>query len=636
MICNLNVAPRSAFLQQEISFMRSSYPSRWRHVLAATLSLLCGAVFFPSNVFAQQGGIVGPVSQADAARLAQFEQSLDGLRQQYRIPGLSAAIVNNGRIVWAKGYGFQDIGNHIPATPDTPYRIASLTKTFASMLLMKCVEQGNLDLENAIINYTTAITEPGVTIRHLFTHTSESPPGAYFRYNGNRFAALTSVVDSCAGQPFRAALASRILDPLEMLDSVPGQDLEFPTAQVASLFTPETLQRYSNVIKRLAKPYTINSQGQAVLSAYPNRGISASAGLISTVRDLARYDAAIDNHALLQPQTQEAAWTNAVSNLTGQKLPYAHGWFVQQYQGQRLIWHYGYWPTFSALILKVPGRNVTLILLANSDGLSAPFSNALGGAGNVTGSPFANLFLGMLQDPTAFVAANPIDQTPFFVRQHYIDFLGREPDAAGYQGWQDILNNCGVTFAQPCDRIEVSSAFFRSEEFQTRAYFIYRFYSAVGRIPLYETFMPDFAKVSGFLSAQQLEDNKAAFASEFMTRTDFQSKYGALTDPTSYVDALLQTVGLPAHQQRDSWIASLTNNSLTRAQVLRSVVESGEVYSKYYTEAFVIMQYFGYLRRSADISYLDWIQTMNSNGGDYRVMINGFMNSAEYRHRFGP
>ncbi len=236
----------------------------------------------------------------------------------------------------------------------------------------------------------------------------------------------------------------------------------------------------------------------------------------------------------------------------------------------------------------------------------------------------------------ANTAGNPIDDVPFFVREHYIDFLGREPDPSGYAGWQNILNNCGSTVALPCDRIEVSSAFFRSEEFQTRAYLIYRFYSAVGRIPLYEGFMPDFAKVSGFLSAQELEANKVAFVNEFMTRPDFQTKYGALTDPTSYVDALLQTVGLPNHPSRQTWITGLTNGSMTRGQVLRSLVESGEVYQKYYTEAFVIMQYFGYLRRSADISYLQWIETMNTNGGDYRVMINGFLNSAEYRQRFGP
>lgn len=613
--------------------MTLGHPSRLRLVLALGLTLLC--VFsFPSNTFAQQGGVVGPVTPADEARLMQFEQALDGLRQQYRIPGLSAAIVNNGRIVWERGFGFQDVGNGIPATPDTPYRIASLTKTFASMLLMKCVEQGSLNLDSPIINYTTAILEQGVTVRHLFTHTSEFPPGGFFRYNGNRFASLTPVIDSCAGQPFRAALAKTILDPLEMRDSVPGQDMEFPTEQVAALFTPDALQRYSNVIKRLAKPYALNSQGQIVLSTYPNRGISASAGLISTVRDLARYDAAIDKHTLLQPQTQEMAWTNAVSNLSGQTLPYAHGWFVQQYRGERLIWHYGYWPTFSALILKVPGRNVTLILLANSDGLSAPFSNALGGAGNVTGSPFANLFLGMLQDPTAF-ATNPIDQTAFFVRQHYIDFLGREPEPGGYRGWQDILNNCPQGSTQ-CDRIEVSSAFFRSPEFQERGYFIYRLYAAaLGRIPRYSEFMPDIARVNGFLTPEQLDANKAAFLQEFMARQEFKGRYDSLTDPAAYVNALVVTSGVSL-PQKQALVDDLVAGRKTRAEILRAVAENAEVYLKYYTESFVVMQYFGYLRRDPDILYLEWIKTMNQTGGDYRIMINGFMNSAEYRHRFGP
>jgi hypothetical protein len=243
----------------------------------------------------------------------------------------------------------------------------------------------------------------------------------------------------------------------------------------------------------------------------------------------------------------------------------------------------------------------------------------------------------IVDNDTAQSIINPLDNpdAKFFVRQQYIDFLGREPEPTGYQGWQNVLNNCGITVAPPCDRIEVSAGFFRSPEFQDRGYFIYRFFSAVGKIPLYETFMPDFAKVSGFLSAQQLEANKVAFVSEFMTRPDFQTKYGALTNPTSYVDALLQTVGLPNHPSRQTWITGLTNDSLTRAQVLRAVVESTEVYNKYYNEAFVIMQYFGYLRRSADISYLNWIQTMNSNGGDYRIMINGFLNSQEYRNRFG-
>ncbi|HKR02528.1 MAG TPA: hypothetical protein VJT09_17760, partial [Pyrinomonadaceae bacterium] len=116
---------------------------------------------------------------------------------------------------------------------------------------------------------------------------------------------------------------------------------------------------------------------------------------------------------------------------------------------------------------------------------------------------------------------------------------------------------------------------------------------------------------------------------------DYQTRYAGITDNTAYVDTLLGTLGLPNHSGRQGWINAL-NTGTSRAVVLRQVVESVEVYNKYYNEAFVIMQYFGYLRRSADLSYLQWIDTMNQTNGDYRIMINGFLNSAEYRQRFGP
>jgi hypothetical protein len=232
--------------------------------------------------------------------------------------------------------------------------------------------------------------------------------------------------------------------------------------------------------------------------------------------------------------------------------------------------------------------------------------------------------------------SNPAADADFFIRQHYLDFLGREPDQAGYDGWRNILNNCGITVPQPCDRIEVSSAFFRSPEFQGRGYFVYKFYASVGRVPHYDEFAPDLAVLSGFLTPEELEANKITFTNEFMDRPEFRSRYDGLATPVAYVDGLLDTVGLANHPSRQAWIDGLTSGSLTRAQVLRALVDSSEMYYKYYNEAFVVMQYFGYLRRTADASYLQWIQTMNANGGDYRIMVNGFLNSTEYRQRFGP
>lgn len=233
-------------------------------------------------------------------------------------------------------------------------------------------------------------------------------------------------------------------------------------------------------------------------------------------------------------------------------------------------------------------------------------------------------------------APNAIDDAQNFVRQNYHDFLNREPDAFGFQGWQDILNNCAPGDTK-CDRIEVSSGFYRSPEFQERGYFTYRFYSSsFGRKPKYAEFMPDMAKVSGFLTDAEKEAHKVAFINEFMNRQEFRNKYDStLNNPAGYVDGLLQAAGLQNHPSRAGWVAGLTSQTLTRAQVLRELVESSEVYQKYYTESFVVMQYFGYLRRDPDSLYLEWIKIMNQNGGDYRGMVEGFMNSLEYRQRFG-
>jgi len=228
---------------------------------------------------------------------------------------------------------------------------------------------------------------------------------------------------------------------------------------------------------------------------------------------------------------------------------------------------------------------------------------------------------------------NPITQTDFFVRQHYIDFLGREPDPAGFTGWQNVINNCAPGDIA-CDRIHVSRNFYQSPEFQQRGYFVYRFYPvSFGRKPDYAEFVPDLARVSGFLNDAQLEAAKVAFVNDFMARPIFASTYNSLND-TQYVDALIATAGVTL-TNRQALIDALSAGTKTRAQVLREIVEGSEVSQKYFNQAFVVMQYFGYLRRDPDVFYLDWIQVLNTTG-DSRGMINGFVNSLEYRLRFGP
>ena len=226
---------------------------------------------------------------------------------------------------------------------------------------------------------------------------------------------------------------------------------------------------------------------------------------------------------------------------------------------------------------------------------------------------------------------NPLDRAEYFVRQQYIDLLGREPDEAGFTSWVNGINNCAPDDAS-CDRIHVSEMFFRSSEFQARGYYLYRFYStAFGRKPDFAEFGPDLQRVSGFLTDEQVEAAKATFANDFVARPFFVSAYGGLGN-ADYVDAILRSAQVRL-SNRDELVASLNSGTLTRAQVLRQIVESNEVYQKYYNQAFVVMEYFGYLRRDPDALYTDWIDVLNQSG-NARHMVEGFVDSSEYRNRF--
>ncbi len=252
-------------------------------------------------------------------------------------------------------------------------------------------------------------------------------------------------------------------------------------------------------------------------------------------------------------------------------------------------------------------------------------------SGAFLGTPFTTTVI--ITDNEVANGPNPIDTTDFFVRQHYIDFLGREPDPPGFAGWTSEINNCAPGDTS-CDRVHVSSLFYQSAEFQQRGYFVYRFYPvSFGRKPDYAEFTVDLARVSGFLDATQLEAAKVAFIADFMARPAFANTYNGLNNQ-QYVDALLQTAGVML-SSRPTMIAGLNDGTLTRAQVLRQISESTEVSQKYFNQAFVVMEYFGYLRRDPDSAYLAWIATLDQTG-DSRVMVTGFVNSLEYRQRFGP
>jgi CubicO group peptidase (beta-lactamase class C family) len=333
-------------------------------------------------------GVTARQGQVNA--LIPFESYLEALRVQAGIPGLSAALVQDGEIVWERGLGFQNQESRIRATPDTPYPIADLSQTIAAVLLLQCAEQRKLDVDDQIRRHGSSLPEQGATIRQVLNHTSASN-GENFHYDPERYSRLTQVVEACIPQPYRKSVAVSVLERLAMKDSVPGRDLTNRNVLSEPLFANEVLDRYRRVLERLAVPYKVDKRGRLTRMELQPEGINAATGLVSTVRDLARLDAALDEGVLLSEETLAAAWSTSTTTTQNAALPMGLGWFVQSHRGEPLVWHFGLIPNaYSSLIVKLPARNLTLIVLANSDGLSAPFQLE---AGDVTKSLFATLFL---------------------------------------------------------------------------------------------------------------------------------------------------------------------------------------------------------------------------------------------------
>lgn len=316
---------------------------------------------------------------------------LESLQQQAGIPGMSAALVREGTVIWEKGYGFQNLATRERATPNTPYLVGDVSETLAAVLLLKCVEERRLDLDEPLRREGLSLAEPNATLRELLSHTYSDPAAEPFLYNPARYAQLTAVMEWCAPQPYRKSVAHRILNRLAMIDSVPGLDLRDPELQLPEeLWDLAHVERYRAVLRRIAVPYRVDGRGRTQPTELPPTSMTASEGLVSTVRDLAKLDGALDARDLLLDETLNVAW-NPVVGHRGIHVPMGLGWFVQSHRGQRVVWHFGHVTNaYSSLWIKVPERNITLILLANSDGLSAPF---LLPRGDVTKSLFAAVFL---------------------------------------------------------------------------------------------------------------------------------------------------------------------------------------------------------------------------------------------------
>ena len=326
--------------------------------------------------------------RADDLVLDRFGDYLEALRVQAGIPGLSAAIVGNNDVTWERPFGRIDVDKLIATRSDTPFQLDGTMQIFTAAMVLRCVEDGRLTLDDRLGAYAASSAEPGATIRQVLSHTGDD---GVFRYRPERVALLAPALDACAGSSFRERAAAA-LDALAMVESVPGADVVQLTPTSTGIFTVATLDRYRSVLSRLALPYAVDPTGRATLSRYSSTTLTPAAGLIATERDVAKFVVALRKGVIVKPETLALAWRPA-AGADGTRLPHGLGWFVQSYNGETVVWQFGVSQSASSsLIVTVPGRGLTLVLLANSDGLSWPFPLA---AGDLNASPFGRLFLGL-------------------------------------------------------------------------------------------------------------------------------------------------------------------------------------------------------------------------------------------------
>jgi Tol biopolymer transport system component len=289
--------------------------------------------------------------------------------------------------------------------------------------------------------------------------------------------------------------------------------------------------------------------------------------------------------------------------------------------------------------------------------LSNPSGATLGGLNTAT--------LTIVENDTVQLTLNPVDTARFFVNQHYSDFLNRVPDQAGLDFWANQITSCGSNLScLQLRRINVSAAFFLSIEFQETGYFVYRTYKAAhGNLPgapvpvRLKEFLADTQRIGRDVIVGQtgwelvLAENKRAFIADFVMRSRFTTAYPSTLTPTAFVDALYANAGvIPSAAERQADIsefgaANTSADTDARARVLTRVAENSVLARQEFNNAFVLMQYFGYLRRSPNEApdnnfdgFNFWLGKLNQFNGNFidAEMVKAFLESSEYRLRFGP
>ncbi|MEO1575494.1 MAG: serine hydrolase domain-containing protein [Pseudomonadota bacterium] len=346
-----------------------------------------------------QDGPDGPSPPASRDTSA-FAAWLASFRQENAIASLSVVVLRDGEVILESYLGHQDDEFDLPTTAATTYFVASVTKPIAGTALFIADETDVFDLDRPVTDAprwrdsfcqwfpSSGIIFAGATLgdtviapfscdnltfRHVINMHANGTPGTSFLYNPIAFANLSRAFEDLAPTSFRTYLHDTVLAPAAMRDTAAGWRDRIR----------------AHVLTDLAMPHAVRD-GKLVKQALPDDDFRAAAGLYMTPLDLARFDRALDQDALLTADQRQRMWTPP-TRPDGRTSVYAHGWYVQDLNGERLVWHGGWEPgKYSAIYVKVPSRSVTLIALANTEGLH--WGNPLTDA-RVHESPLVDQFL---------------------------------------------------------------------------------------------------------------------------------------------------------------------------------------------------------------------------------------------------
>jgi CubicO group peptidase (beta-lactamase class C family) len=299
-------------------------------------------------------------------KIDNFTKELMELKAFFHIPAISVIIKKGDKTIFEDYLGFTNLKTREVNDSLATFPMASLTKIFTAVLVMKLVEEKKLSLDYPINNYiTNKNIADSIKIKHILSHTSEGNVGQNFNYSG-RFGWLTTVIEKASGKSFEEEMKEKIIQPLGLKNTFLLKD----TSQTKS----------QN--RKIAQPY--NYEGE-ITDGFIDYGYSASSGIVSTIRDLAKFNSALDRNLLIAESSKKKMFAPFKSN-----LPYGQGIFSQKFQNQDLIWGYGQYDCYSSLFLKIPDKNLTLIIAANNNLMSDPARLIYG---DVTYSLFALSFL---------------------------------------------------------------------------------------------------------------------------------------------------------------------------------------------------------------------------------------------------